>query len=159
MKQLSTIGYHLNIQIPSDEQLAQILEDINSSKEDGLNITVIISPDQQDLTLEHKSLSLKLEVRGELARADRAVDHLRKNWTFSQSSEFIQVQIQIPESQHQEPVISHLVSDFGVTVNIHTAFLGANGAGGGWFALSIEGERNKLEKTINYLADQNLLIA
>jgi hypothetical protein len=67
--------------------------------------------------------------------------------------------IQIPSDEQLAKVISHLVSDFGVTVNIHTAFLGANGVGGGWFALKIEGERNRLERAIDHLTDRHLLIA
>jgi ABC-type methionine transport system ATPase subunit len=159
MSSLSTIGHRLSIQPPNDELLAKFLDEVNSLKEDGLNATVIVSKEKSHLAVESKFPSLELEVTGEIAKADRAIFHLRKNWEFFRSSEFIQVRIQIPENQHQEPVISHLVSDFGVNVNIKTAFLGANGVGGGWFALEIEGERNGLEQVITHLTDRHLLIA
>jgi NIL domain len=158
MSYLNTIGHYLKIRIPNDEQLAKFLEEINSFKEEGLIARVIVITDENDPGSESKFPSLELEITGSTSQVDLAVSHLQKNWKFVQSSEFIQVRIQIPESQHQDPVISHLVSDFGVTVNIDTAFLGANGVGGGWFSLKIEGSRNDLEQVMSHLTHQQLLI-
>jgi NIL domain len=160
MSYFSKIGHLLKIRVSNDEQLAKFLEEIHSLKKDGLNVIVTINPDDNDrINSEHKFTSLKLELMGVISQVDEAVSHLRKSWVFSQSSEFIQVRIEIPASQHQDPVISHLVSDFGVTVNINTAFLGANGIGGGWFDLRIDGERDGLEQVMSHLTHQHLLIA
>jgi hypothetical protein len=49
------------------------------------------------------------------------------------------IRIRIPRDYHQEPVISRLVSDFGLTVNIAAAILGANAVGDGWFDLELQG--------------------
>jgi len=49
------------------------------------------------------------------------------------------IRVRIPKDYHQEPVISHLVSDYGLTVNITAAILGANAVGDGWFDLEVKG--------------------
>lgn len=48
------------------------------------------------------------------------------------------IQLRIPKDYHQEPVISRLVSDYGLTVNITAAILGANAVGDGWFDLELQ---------------------
>ncbi|MGJ5631746.1 NIL domain-containing protein [Nostoc sp. CALU 1950] len=49
------------------------------------------------------------------------------------------IRLRIPKDYHQEPVISRLVSDYGLTVNITAAILGANAVGDGWFDLELQG--------------------
>lgn len=73
------------------------------------------------------------------------------------SEEIIQskrIRVRIPKDYHQEPVISHLVSDYGLTVNITAAILGANAVGDGWFDLELKGTDTKIQDGLNYL--QNL---
>ncbi|PMB04726.1 hypothetical protein CEN45_00685 [Fischerella thermalis CCMEE 5198] len=42
------------------------------------------------------------------------------------------IRVRIPKDYRQEPVISRLVSESGLTVNISAAILGANAIGDGW---------------------------
>jgi ABC-type methionine transport system ATPase subunit len=66
------------------------------------------------------------------------------------------IRIRIPEKHHQEPVISKLVSDYHLTVNIKAAMLGSNGKGDGWFDLDLQGNSQDLELALNYLKHLDL---
>ncbi len=61
------------------------------------------------------------------------------------------IRVRIPRDYHQEPVISRLVSDFGLTVNITAAVLGANAIGDGWFDLGLQGSATQIENGLTYL--------
>jgi ABC-type methionine transport system ATPase subunit len=68
------------------------------------------------------------------------------------------IRIRIPRDYHQEPVISRLVSDFGLTVNIAAAILGANAVGDGWFDLELQGTNEQIQNGLTYLKDLELEI-
>ncbi|MBF2007310.1 NIL domain-containing protein [Chlorogloeopsis fritschii PCC 9212] len=68
------------------------------------------------------------------------------------------IRIRIPRDYHQEPVISRLVSDFGLTVNIAAAILGANAVGDGWFDLDLQGTNQQIQNGLTYLKDLELEI-
>ena len=65
------------------------------------------------------------------------------------------VKLRIPEDLHSEPVISQLISQHGVTVNIVSATLGIN-AGSGWFHLSLKGTKAQIQTAIAYLNDLDI---
>jgi ABC-type methionine transport system ATPase subunit len=65
------------------------------------------------------------------------------------------VKIRIPEELHSEPVISQLISQYGITVNIISATLGVN-AGSGWFHLSLKGNQAQILTAIAYLNDLDI---
>ncbi|OYQ66028.1 ABC transporter [Pseudanabaena sp. SR411] len=67
------------------------------------------------------------------------------------------IKIRIPEDLHSEPVISQLISHYGVTVNIVSATLGVN-AGSGWFHLSLKGTQAQIQTAIAYLNDLDIEI-
>jgi ABC-type methionine transport system ATPase subunit len=67
----------------------------------------------------------------------------------------VSITMRVPESNHREPVISHLVSDFGLVVNITAAVLGEN-QGDGWFNLELEGAAEKIKSGLVYLQERNL---
>ena len=67
------------------------------------------------------------------------------------------VKIRIPEDLHSEPVISQLISQYGVTINIVSATLGAN-AGSGWFHLNLNGTQAQIKTAIAYLNDLDIEI-
>ena len=67
------------------------------------------------------------------------------------------IKIRIPEDLHSEPVISQLISQYGVTVNIVSATLGLN-AGSGWFHLSLRGNQAQIQTAIVYLNDLDIEI-
>jgi hypothetical protein len=48
------------------------------------------------------------------------------------------IRVRIPKRYQQEPVISNLISDHGLTVNISAALLSANAREDGWFDLHLE---------------------
>lgn len=68
------------------------------------------------------------------------------------------VRVQIPKQLHQEPVISQLVSDYHVTINITAAILGANANGDGWFDLELRGEDEHVQNALGYLNDLGLKV-
>jgi NIL domain len=51
------------------------------------------------------------------------------------------ITLKIVADYHQEPVISRLISEFGLIVNINAAILGGNAKDDGWFKLDLEGNR------------------
>jgi hypothetical protein len=53
-------------------------------------------------------------------------------------------------------VISRLVSDYHLTVNIQAAVLGANAVGDGWFDLELQGTIVDLENAMTYLNELDL---
>ncbi len=70
----------------------------------------------------------------------------------------ISIRLRIPESFHQEPIISHLISHYHLTVNIKAAILGANARGDGWFTLELRGQQIQIQEALTYLKDRNLEI-
>jgi ABC-type methionine transport system ATPase subunit len=68
------------------------------------------------------------------------------------------IRLRIPKDYHQEPVISRLVSNYGLTVNITAAILGANGIGDGWFDLDLQGTSTQIESALTYINDLDLEI-
>jgi NIL domain len=61
------------------------------------------------------------------------------------------IRVRIPRNYHDEPVISRLVSDYGLVINIRAAILGANAIGDGWFDLDLQGSNQQIELAIAYL--------
>jgi ABC-type methionine transport system ATPase subunit len=68
------------------------------------------------------------------------------------------IRLRIPKDYHQEPVISRLVSNYGLTVNIAAAILGANAVGDGWFDLDLQGTTAQIDSAITYLNELHLEI-
>lgn len=68
------------------------------------------------------------------------------------------VKVHIPRDYHQEPVISRLVSHYGLTVNIAAALLGANVRDDGWFDLELLGTRQQIQSALIYFDELNLEI-
>jgi hypothetical protein len=68
------------------------------------------------------------------------------------------IRVRITQDHHQEPVISRLVSEYGLTVNIKAAILGQNAVGDGWFDLDIQGTETQIENGLTYLRELKLQI-
>lgn len=66
------------------------------------------------------------------------------------------IRIRIPKHYHQEPVISLLVSQYELTVNIIAAILGANANGAGWFDLDLKGGYEQIQAALTYLDELDL---
>lgn len=78
--------------------------------------------------------------------------------TMTENTRFTQrrVRLRIPKQFHQEPVISQLVSEYQVTVNIVAAVLGANANGDGWFDLELRGTNEHVDQAFSYINDLGL---
>ncbi|MEY3223105.1 MAG: NIL domain-containing protein [Cuspidothrix sp.] len=68
------------------------------------------------------------------------------------------IRMRITQNHHQEPVISRLVSEYGLTVNIKAAILGQNAVGDGWFDLDLQGTETQIQNGLNYLQELKLQI-
>jgi hypothetical protein len=63
------------------------------------------------------------------------------------------IRIQVPQSLHQVPIISTLITEYKLIVNIRGAILDQKAIGGGWFDLLLDGEDLNLERSVLYLKD------
>ena len=63
------------------------------------------------------------------------------------------IRIQVPQSLHQVPIISTLITEYKLIVNIRGAILDQKAIGGGWFDLLLDGEDLNLERSVLYLRD------
>ena len=70
----------------------------------------------------------------------------------------VKIKIHIPKTLHEEPVISRLVSHYGITVNISAALLGANTRDDGWFELDLRGKVEQIQNALIYLNELDLEI-
>ncbi|BCL39149.1 NIL domain-containing protein [Nostoc sp. MS1] len=59
--------------------------------------------------------------------------------------------IRVPQFYHRQPVLSRLISRYGLTVNITAAFLDADTKKDGWFNLEIQGKEEDVNAAIEYL--------
>ncbi len=63
------------------------------------------------------------------------------------------IYISIPEKLHQVPVLTNLISNYHLIVNFKAAMLDRKGTVGGWFNLTLEGERQDIENGLNIFAN------
>jgi ABC-type methionine transport system ATPase subunit len=70
----------------------------------------------------------------------------------------IEVQIRVPQSYHQEPIISQLISEYQVKVIVLAAILGKHGQGDGWFDLKLVGRGQQINNAVIYLSDLDIEI-
>ena len=68
------------------------------------------------------------------------------------------IRVRITQDHHQEPVISRLVSEYGLTVNIKAAILGHNAIGDGWFDLDLQGTEAQIANGLTYLQELKLQV-
>ncbi|SRR5579883_1305508 len=66
------------------------------------------------------------------------------------------LRIRIPKNYHDEPVISRLISQHGLTVNITAALLAANARDDGWFDLELRGTSEQIRSALIYLNELDL---
>ncbi|MEZ2239730.1 NIL domain-containing protein [Microcoleus sp.] len=68
------------------------------------------------------------------------------------------IRIRVPKEYHQEPVISNLISEYGLKVNFNAAFLGVKNSDDGWFDLELNGPAKQIESALIYLNDLDVEI-
>jgi len=66
------------------------------------------------------------------------------------------ITLRIGGDYHQEPIISHLISEFGLSININAAILGADAKDEGWFKLDLQGTEAQIQTASIYLNDLGL---
>lgn len=66
------------------------------------------------------------------------------------------IRLRIDKEYHQEPVISRLVSNFQLTVNISAALLSSEGGESGWFDLELRGTEAQIDSALVYLSELDL---
>ncbi|MCM0592017.2 MAG: NIL domain-containing protein [Gloeotrichia echinulata IR180] len=69
------------------------------------------------------------------------------------------IQVCIPKELHQEPIISRLVSHYGVTVNIAAAQMDANVIADSCFVLELRGTVSQIESALIYLDELDVEIS
>lgn len=68
------------------------------------------------------------------------------------------IRVRIPKQYQKEPVISDLITRYGITVNIAAALLTPNAREDGWFDLELSGAASKVRVALDYLNDLNMEI-
>ncbi len=66
------------------------------------------------------------------------------------------ITLRIPKDYHNEPVISRLVSEHGLVVNIAAAMMGEASHEEGWFKLELRGKPAQIESALAFLQELHL---
>jgi hypothetical protein len=66
------------------------------------------------------------------------------------------ITLRIPQDYHNEPVISRLVSDHGLVVNIGAAMMGEDSRTEGWFKLELRGKQSQIQSALVFLEELDL---
>ncbi len=64
-----------------------------------------------------------------------------------------QITLRIPASLHREPVITRLIREHGLTVNIVAAVLGEDSRENGWFRLELTGNERQIQSALVYFEE------
>jgi hypothetical protein len=70
----------------------------------------------------------------------------------------IELKLRVPQSYHQEPIISQLISEYQLKVIFLSAILGKDGQGDGWFGLKILGTIQQINNALIYLSELDIEI-
>jgi hypothetical protein len=70
----------------------------------------------------------------------------------------IELKLRVPQSYHQEPIISQLISEYQLKVIFLSAILGKDGQGDGWFGLKIAGTIQQINNALIYLSELDIEI-
>ena len=65
----------------------------------------------------------------------------------------LRIRIRIPKEYQEEPIISRLISDYELTVNLNAALLASNIKNDGWFDLDLRGKKCQIDSAMIYLND------
>ena len=68
------------------------------------------------------------------------------------------LRLHLPDSYQEEPVISRIISDFGLIVNITGAMLGEKANGKGCLDIELQGKASQISKALSYLESLELKI-
>ncbi len=68
----------------------------------------------------------------------------------------IELKLRVPQSYHQEPIISQLISEYQLKVVVLAAILGKDGQGDGWFDLKLVGTSQQINHALLYLSELDI---
>ena len=68
------------------------------------------------------------------------------------------IRLRIPKEYHQEPILSRLISQHGLTVNFNAALLATKTTEDGWFDLELQGTQTQIQSALIYLHDLDVEI-
>ncbi|MBD2693260.1 NIL domain-containing protein [Anabaena catenula] len=74
-----------------------------------------------------------------------------QQWISTGQTNRVSLQLCILKAYHEQPIISQLVSGYGLTVNITNALLPPNQEDDGWFDLDLWGRKNQIYSSLIYL--------
>lgn len=77
---------------------------------------------------------------------------------FTESCTQLRIKLRIPAQRRQEPIISHLIAQHGLSVNITAARLSPDLQEDGWFDLELRGTPQQLQQALAYLQSLNITI-
>lgn len=72
----------------------------------------------------------------------------------SQEQETVRVQLNYPLEHVEEPILAHLVTDFGLVPNIRRANMDVRT--GGYIFLELSGEREALHRALRWLTERGI---
>lgn len=70
----------------------------------------------------------------------------------------LQLRVRIPKHYANDPIISCLVAQYGLTVNITAALLSMGDRDDGWFELNVTGSHRQIRSALDYMNDLDLEI-
>jgi len=73
--------------------------------------------------------------------------------TYDTREERLRVRLRIPAEYRQDPILSIVITQYGLTVNILAAQLSNQASDGGWFDLEVQGPSNQINNGILHLND------
>ncbi|MCC5653804.1 NIL domain-containing protein [Nostoc sp. XA013] len=119
-----------------------------------LAIATQIQPNQQSLTFPHPA---SMSPKNSAWLTNQWQEQFQQWISLGQTSR-LRLQLCVLKSYYEEPVISELVSRYGLTVNITSATLQPDTEDDGWFDLDLWGRTKQLYFSLSYLEKLGLPI-
>ncbi|HEY9890053.1 MAG TPA: NIL domain-containing protein [Candidatus Obscuribacterales bacterium] len=71
----------------------------------------------------------------------------------AQATVSTRIRLRLPRRHYSEPILSHLICRYEVTVNVQGALLTAGRPDDGWFDLRLDGAANNISDALLYLLE------
>jgi hypothetical protein len=128
----------------------------------GLGVNLLQLAIANQIQPTHNSLNFpdsiyKLSPRGSAHLTHQWQEEFEQ-WISLGQSNRLRLQLCVLKTYYEQPVISKLVSDYGLTVNITSAILKPDNQDDGWFDLDLWGRTKQLHSSLSYLKKLGLPI-
>ncbi|MBF2097064.1 MAG: NIL domain-containing protein [Gloeomargaritaceae cyanobacterium C42_A2020_066] len=122
-----------------------------------LDLELIGDPDQLNACVAHlQSLNWEILALGPHKPLDEPPPELTPPPVTGEPQRQTRVRVRIPKNACEEPIISGLVSRYGLLVNIKGALLSPGHQEDGWFDLELQGAASQLQAGLAYLKEKGL---